>query len=201
MIPIAQELREAKRLIIAGPNGAGKTTFAREFLPHYDADCKNFINADLIAQGISPFSPEVAAFQAGRLLLIEIKRFGKRGDDFGFETTLSGRSHMISIRQLKNGGYAVHFFYLWVSQIELTLDRVRGRVLRGGHDVPEAVMRRRFERSIKNFLTTYRTLAELWTLLDNSGESPVIVASETDDKLSIIRVHEYEDLVSHYGGK
>jgi predicted ABC-type ATPase len=144
--------------IIAGPNGAGKTTFAREFLPHY-ADCKNFINADLIAQGISPFSPEVAAFQAGRLLLLEINRFGKRGNDFGFETTLSGRSQMNSIRQLKNRGYAVHFFYLWVSQIELTLDRVRGRVLRGGHDVPEAVMRRRFERSIRNFLTTYRTLA------------------------------------------
>jgi predicted ABC-type ATPase len=108
---------------------------------------------------------------------------------------------MNSIRRLKNREYAVHFFYLWVSQIELTLDRVRGRVLRGGHDVPEAVMRRRFERSIRNFLTTYRTLAESWTLFDNSGESPAIVASETDDKLSIIRVNEYEDLVSHYGGK
>jgi len=100
--------------IIAGPNGAGNTTFAREFLPHY-ADCKNFINADLISQGISPFSQEVAAFQAGRLLLFEIDRFRKRGDDFGFETTLSGRSHMNSIRQLNNKNTSTFFLPLGVA--------------------------------------------------------------------------------------
>jgi predicted ABC-type ATPase len=90
--------------IIAGPNGAGKTTFAREFLPHY-ADCKNFINADLIAQGVSPFSSEAAAFRAGRLMLNEIDHFGQRGIDFGSETTLSGHSHMNVIRHLTNRGY------------------------------------------------------------------------------------------------
>jgi predicted ABC-type ATPase len=79
--------------IIGGPNGAGKTTFAREFLPNY-ADCKNFINADLIAQGVSPFSPEAAAFRAGRLMLEEIDLYAKRGENFGFETTLSGRSYL-----------------------------------------------------------------------------------------------------------
>jgi len=186
--------------IIAGPNGAGKTTFAREFLPRY-ADCRNFINADLIAQGVSPFSPEAAAFRAGRLVLIEIDHFGKRGIDFGFETTLSGRSHMKSIRHLRNLGYAVHFFYLWVSSIEVTLERVRERVLRGGHDVPESVIRRRFDRSIRNFLTNYRLFANSWTLFNNSGETPAIVASEIDDKLSIIGIQEYEKLVSRYGGK
>jgi hypothetical protein len=96
--------------IISGPNGVGKTTFAREFLPHY-ADCKNFINADLIAQGMSPFSPETAAFHAGRIMLGEISLFAKRGADFGFETTLSGRGHLHLIRQLKNKGYAAHFFF------------------------------------------------------------------------------------------
>lgn len=186
--------------IIAGPNGAGKTTFAREFLPNY-ADCKNFINADLISQGISPFSPEAAAFQAGRLVLLEMDHFGKRGVDFAFETTLSGRSHIHSIRRLRNRGFVIHFFYLWVSQIELALDRVKGRVLSGGHDVPEVVVRRRFERSIRNFLTTYRTLAESWTLFDNSGKRPVIVASETDSKVSIIRVEEYEELLLRFGRK
>jgi predicted ABC-type ATPase len=186
--------------IIAGPNGAGKTTFAREFLPHY-ADCRNFINADLIAQGVSPFSPEAATFRAGRLLLIEIDHFGKRRIDFGFETTPSGRSHLNSIRNLKNWGYAVYFFYFWVSSIELTLERVRERVLRGGHDVPEAVIRRRFDRSIRNFLVNYRLSADSWALFNNSGQRPTIVATETDEKLSIVRVQEYNELVARYGGK
>src|SRR5260370_12649857 len=108
--------------IIAGPNGAGKTTFAREFLPHY-ADCKNFINADLIAQGLSPFSPEAAAFAAGRLMIEEIQRLAKRGDDFGFETTLSGTTYLELIRRLRERGYAVHIFFLWVSEVALSLSR------------------------------------------------------------------------------
>jgi predicted ABC-type ATPase len=185
--------------IIWGPNGCGKTTFAREFLPDY-ADCRNFINADLIAQGVSPFSPEAAAFRAGRLVLAGINHFGKRGIDFAFETTLSRRSHLKSIRQLRKWGYAVHLFYLRVSSIELALNRVRGRVLGGGHDVPEAVVRRRFDRSIRNFLTNYRSLADSWTLFDNSGQRPVIFASETGDKLSIIGIQKYKELISRYGG-
>ncbi len=108
---------------------------------------------------------------------------------------------MNSIRQLRNWGYAIHFFYLWVSSIELILDRIRERVLRGGHDVPEAVIRRRFDRSIRNFLTNYRLSENSWTLFDNSGETPGIVASEIDDKLSIIAIREYEQLISRYGGK
>ena len=116
--------------IIAGPNGAGKTTFAREFLPKY-ADCRNFINADLIAAGMSPFAPESAAFWAGRLMLQEIELSMRRGVDFGFETTLAGRSYLGVIRRLKESGYAVHFFYLWVASVELALARIRERVLRG----------------------------------------------------------------------
>lgn len=96
--------------IIAGPNGVGKTTFAREFLPNY-ANCRNFINADLIAQGIAPFSPETAAFRAGKLMLTEIDLLAQRRADFGFETTLSGRSYLRLIGRLKNQGYYVHFFF------------------------------------------------------------------------------------------
>jgi len=95
--------------IIAGPNGAGKTTFAREFLPLY-ADCRHFINADLIAQGMSPFSPEAAAIRAGRLTLGEIERRRLNHDNFGFETTLSGRGYLNVIRRLKESGYHIHFF-------------------------------------------------------------------------------------------
>jgi predicted ABC-type ATPase len=186
--------------IIAGPNGAGKTTFAQEFLPHY-ADCANFINADLIAQGVSPFSPDAAAFRAGRLMLGEIALRVRRRDDFGFETTLSGLSHLKLIHNLKKGGYRVQIFYLWLPTVELALDRVRGRVLRGGHDVPEVVLRRRFNRSIRNFMKNYRLLADLWTFFDNSGETPEIVASEAEHKLSIISADKFRDLVARYGGK
>jgi len=112
--------------IIAGPNGAGKTTFAQEFLPKY-ADCSNFVNADLIAKGVSPFLPEAAAFRAGRLMLEEIELLAKRHADFGFETTFSGRTHRKLIRGLKRRGYSVHLFYLWVSGVELALSRVKNR--------------------------------------------------------------------------
>ena len=184
--------------IIAGPNGVGKTTFAREFLPNY-ADCKNFINADLIAQGMSPFSPETAAFHAGRIMLGEISLFAKRGADFGFETTLSGRSHLHLIRQLKNNGYAAHFFFLWVPSVDLALSRVRARVSEGGHNVPEAVVRRRFGRSIRNFFVHYRRLADSWSLFDNSGATPIVIAFEKQGEAHIMEREIYNELVARYG--
>ena len=184
--------------IIAGPNGAGKTTFAREFLPNY-AECKNFINADLIAQGVAPFSPEAVAFRAGRLMLEEINHYVKRGEDFGFETTLSGRSYLGLIRRLKKLGYRVHFFFLWVPTVDLALTRVRGRVSEGGHDIPEAVIRRRFGRSIQNFFAHYRQLGDSWILFDNSGAAPTIVALEKQGKPRIMNRELYETLINRYG--
>ena len=185
--------------IIAGPNGAGKTTFAREFLPYY-ADCKNFINADLIAQGVAPFSPEAVAFRAGRLMLEEIDFHVKRGADFGFETTLSGRSFLGLTRRLKRRGYKVHFFFLVVSSSDFAVTRISGRVAQGGHDIPEWVVRRRFDRSIQNFLTHYRQLGDSWMLFDNSGAVPDIVAFEKDGKSHIINRKVYEGLIARYGG-
>ena len=184
--------------IIAGPNGAGKTTFAREFLPKY-ADCPNFVNADLIAEGLSPFSPETAAFRAGRLMLEEMEAFARHGDDFGFETTLSGRSHLNVIRRLKEYVYEVHLFCLWVPSVELGLARIRERVLRGGHDVPEVVARRRFGRSITNFLVHYRLLADRWILFDNSAAALSIVASEEQGELRIFETKRYNELIARYG--
>jgi predicted ABC-type ATPase len=184
--------------IIAGPNGVGKTTFAREFLPNY-ADCKNFVNADLIAQGMAPFSPETAAFRAGRLVLNEIDLFAQRRADFGFETTLSGRSYLGLIRRLKDQGYAVHFFFLWVSAVDLALSRIEARVLQGGHDVPEADVRRRFDRSIKNFLESYRPLGDSWYLFDNSLRTPAAIALEEGGRLRIMKPDAYKALVAQYG--
>ncbi len=184
--------------IIAGPNGAGKTTFAREFLPNY-ADCKNFVNADLIAQGMAPFSPETAAFRAGKMMLSEIQSFAKRRLPFAFETTLSGRSYMGLLQRLKAQGYDVHLFFLWVESVDLALSRVRERVVRGGHDVPEPVVRRRFDRSIRNFLVHYRRLADFWTLFDNSGATPRVVAFEKNEEVRIIDKSLYSALVKRYG--
>ncbi len=189
---------DSKVYIVAGPNGVGKTTFAREFLPNY-TDCRNFINADLIAEGVSPFVPEAAAFRAGRMMLKEINLYMRRGESFGFETTLSGRSHVRLIARLKKRGYEVHFFFLWVPTVDLGLSRIRERVLDGGHDVPEAVARRRFERSIRNFFVWYRRLADSWSLFDSSGGIPTLIALEKRGNLRIMDRAIYDSLIDRYG--
>lgn len=183
--------------IIAGPNGAGKTTFAREFLPRY-ADCTNFVNADLIAQGVAPLEPESAAFRAGRLMLGEIDLFATRRQDFGFETTLAGTGYVRLIQRLRRRGYSIHFFYLWVPNVELALSRIRRRVLAGGHDVPETIVRRRYDRSIRNFLKRYRRLGNSWTLFDNSSQKPVEIACGAAGKLRIIKPQLYGALLKQY---
>ncbi len=183
--------------IIAGPNGAGKTTFAREFLPNY-ANCKTFINADLIAQGISPFAPEEGAFHAGRLMLEEIKLHAARGEDFGFETTLSGLNYVAIIRRLKKSGYKVHIFYLFVPTVDLALTRIRARVRQGGHDIPGTVVRRRYGRSIRNFFAVYQALADNWILFENSREVPLSVAEKRQGKQRIIDQKLYGSLISRY---
>jgi predicted ABC-type ATPase len=121
--------------IIAGPNGAGKTTFARKFLPLY-AKCDRFVNADSLASGLS-LSPQQAALRAGRLLLDEIHRLSKEKQDFGFETTLSGKAYVSFLTRLKSQDYSIHLFFLWIPDIKLSLARIAERVKRGGHDIPE----------------------------------------------------------------
>lgn len=183
--------------IIAGPNGAGKTTFAREFLPHY-ADCRTFINADLIAQGLSPLSPDAAAFHAGRLMLEEIQRLAVTGRDFGFESTLSGRTYMPLIRELRQRGYATHLFFLWLPSTRFALSRIRNRVRKGGHDVPAQVVRRRFERSLHNFFAHYRAIVNSWILFDNSGTLPNVIAAMREGELSIMQGELYAGLAARY---
>src|SRR5205085_632877 len=178
---------------IAGPNGAGKTTFSREYLPRY-AECRNFINADLIAQGLSPFAPEAAAFRAGRLVLQEIDSAMKRHEDFGLETTLSGRSYLKLLGDLRDSGYALHFFFLWLPSVDMALSRVRERVLKGGHDIPEGDLRRRFRRSLNNFLMHYRYLASSWMLFDNSKRPPLLIALEDAEGLCIIEEEIFKGL-------
>lgn len=184
--------------VVAGPNGAGKTTFAREFLPRY-AECKTFINADLIAAGLAPFAPESVALHAGRLVLEEIDRLAAHRMDFGLETTLSGRSYLNLIRDLKKRGYTVTIFFLWARTVEITRSRVKQRVLQGGHDIPEIDQNRRFSRSLKNFLVDYRRAADAWILFNNSGLEPVPIAMEERGEIRIIDVETYTALREQYG--
>lgn len=183
---------------MAGPNGVGKTTFAREFLPKY-ADCRNFLNADLIAQGVAPFAPQAAAVRAGRIMLEEIENLARQRIDFGFETTLSGRSYRNVIRDLKKRGYKVTIFFLWAPTVEITGSRVKQRVLQGGHDIPEIDQNRRFSRSLKNFFVDYRQAADAWILFNNSGLEPVPIAMEEGGEIRIIDVETYRALREQYG--
>jgi len=160
--------------IIAGPNGAGKTTFAEEFLPK-DANCLNFINADLIATGLSPFRPEVAAIRAGKLMLELIDRCIQKGESFAFETTLSGRTYIKKIKYMKAKGYRVFIYFLKLASVDLAIERVKLRVAEGGHDVPVEDIRRRFHRSWKNFQEIYKPLCDSWVVYDTSGPKPIIV--------------------------
>jgi len=145
-------------VIIAGPNGAGKTTFAREFLPT-DAALPSFVNADLIAAGLSPFAPDLAAFKAGRIMLETIAEHVRRSESFSFETTLSGLAYAQMIPAWRSSGYLVKSIFLSLPNVEIALERVATCVIQGGHNVPEDVIRRRFAHGIKN-LDRYKVLVD-----------------------------------------
>ena len=162
-------------LVIAGPNGAGKTMFAVEFLPN-DANCPVFVNADLIAAGLSPFHPNLAAVRAGRLMLRQIDEHVRRGDSFAFETTLSGRGYARRIPRWQALGYRVKLFFLGLPTPEMAIARVAHRVEGGGHDVPKPVIDRRFSKGWRNFENVYRDLVDDWKLYDNAGSTPVLLA-------------------------
>jgi predicted ABC-type ATPase len=162
-------------VIVAGPNGAGKTTFAREYLPG-EAACANFINADLIAAGLAPFNPAGAAVQAGRLMILEMRRYLRQDESFAFETTLAGRSYALHIRDWQSAGYRVELIFLSLRSIRLAIARVRNRVAQGGHHVAASVVRRRFRLGWINFQQVYRPLVDHWALYDNSGPTPIALA-------------------------
>jgi predicted ABC-type ATPase len=161
-------------IIIAGPNGAGKTTFAREFLAK-EADVIHFVNPDLIASGLSPLRPELAAFAAGRLFLRELDRLANNGNDFAFESTLSGLGYVSRLKRWKAAGRRIEIVYLRISSPQLALRRIAARVKQGGHNVPRRDVLRRFTRSWNNFEKHYRLLADAWSVYDNSARKPILL--------------------------
>lgn len=188
-----------KIYIIAGPNGSGKTTFAKKFLPDY-AECPNFVNADLIAQGLSPFSPRSVAIKAGKLVLAQIHEFAEKGVDFGFESTLSGKSYVKLLKKLKEKGYQLHLFFLWIPGPQLAINRIKGRVAEGGHDVPIRDIRRRFGRSIDNFLKLYQPLLDSWIIFNNAGINPALIAKSNFAKIIVLDEQLFNKIIRN-GGK
>jgi predicted ABC-type ATPase len=162
-------------VILAGPNGAGKSTVAPALL-HDALGVDEFVNADVIARGLSAFDPDRVAIAAGRIMLARLHELAAQRADFAFETTLASRSFAPWLRGLRMSGYDLHLFFLWLSSADLAIARVADRVGMGGHFVPDEVVRRRYLAGIRNFFDLYRPLATTWALYNTSGLEPVRVA-------------------------
>ena len=168
-----------KVIIIAGPNGAGKTTFARNFLPK-EAQTYQFINADLIAAGLSPFNPDLAAFKAGRIMLSQIEAVSLSGHNFAFETTLSGVHYLTQIKRWQNLGYTVKLWFIKLSTPELAIERVKSRVKQGGHDIPHETILRRFTSGLKN-LEKFKLIVDSWVIFDGDVDIPKLIDWSTNE--------------------
>ena len=161
-------------LIIAGPNGAGKTTFALTYL-RVEARGLPFLNADMIAAGLAPLGSRHSDIVAGRLMLEEIDRLAGEGRSFAFETTLSGRGYLRRIDRWRHDGYRVTLLFLSLPSADDAIERVQRRVMQGGHDIPEDVIRRRFGAGLENLRSHYAGRVDRWILYDNQGSVPVVV--------------------------
>lgn len=187
-----------KRLfIISGCNGAGKTTASYTILPEI-LDCDEFVNADEIAKGLSPFHPESEAIQAGRLMLERINKLISKGQDFAFETTLATKSYRNFVLKAKGNGYHITLLFFWLRSSDLAVKRVETRIKEGGHNIPEEVIRRRYENGLKNFFGIFEPIVDEWMFIDNSGEPYEIIARRNSTGEILKNVDKWNDLLKTY---
>lgn len=186
-------------VVIAGPNGSGKSTTAPKLLRD-TLRVDEFINADVIAGGISAFAPDRVAFPAGRIMVRRTHELAAARADFALESTLSSRSLAPWIARLKADTYVFHLIYLWLSSADLAVQRVAERVRQGGHDVPEPTVRRRYSRSLSNFFNIYRPIADSWLMLDNSSiDAPKSIAwRNVDGPIQIVKSGPWDLLRKEY---
>jgi predicted ABC-type ATPase len=181
--------------IIAGPNGAGKSTTAPDLLREA-LGIKEFINADTIAEGLSAFSPENSALEAGKIMLKRIRNLAAEKVSFAFETTLAAKSFVPWLKDLYKKGYSIHIIYLWLEDEDLAVKRVEERVSMGGHSIPEHVIRRRYKRGIINFFKLYMPICSTWRIYDNSSEKgPILAVLGNSEGPEIIHHKEIWDAV------
>lgn len=183
--------------IISGCNGAGKTTASYTVLPEI-LDCREFVNADEIARGLSPFNPESVAIEAGKLMLQRIEDLLAKDETFSIETTLATKSYINLVRRAQAKGYSVRLLFFWLNSPELALQRVAERVSKGGHNIPEPIVRRRYVAGIKNLFQLFMNEVDYWTIYDNSEYPAVQVASGgKDDEVNIIIESTYNRIVNY----
>lgn len=180
--------------IIAGPNGAGKTTASKTLLPDV-LDCREFVNADAIAAGLSPFQPETVAFLAGRIMLERIHHLISKRETFAIETTLSTKSYKALITQAKSLEYEIVLLYFWLESPELAIERVKHRIQQGGHNIPEDVIRRRYAKGLKNLFEIFIPVADSWIVFDNSHNEPDVIAKGTKSQIQVFK-NEIWNLIS-----
>jgi predicted ABC-type ATPase len=191
-------MKDKKLYIIAGCNGAGKTTASFTILPEI-LDCKEFVNADEIAKGLSPFQPEKVAFEAGRIMLNRISELLLQHKNFAFESTLSTKSYKPKIIEAKGMGYRVILLYFWLQNIDLAKERVKTRVLEGGHNIEPSDIERRYMRGIKNLFDIYLPIVDAAFIFDNSEVKHDLIADkQIDSEINILNFDKFKRLKSYY---
>ena len=171
--------------IIAGCNGAGKTTASFTILPEV-LDCKEFINADEIAKGLSPFQPESVAMQAGRIMLARMEELLQKGETFAFETTLATKSYKQKIEWAQANGYEVTLLFFWLRNVTMAKERVAQRVAEGGHSIPSQTIERRYHNGITNLFVIYIDMVDICYIFDNSEGRKELIAQKEKHKGIII---------------
>ena len=180
--------------IISGCNGAGKTTASYSLLPEM-LDCKEFVNSDEFAKGLSPFDPSKASIKASRLMLMKIRYLLKKHEDFAVETTLATRTLLKIVKSAQAAGYTVTLLYFWLNSPDLAVERVRARVEAGGHNIPEETIRRRYNTGIYYFFKLYAPISERWILADNSQIPFRVIAEGSKDEVINIRDEETYNVI------
>lgn len=184
--------------IIAGCNGAGKTTASFTMLPEV-LQCREFVNADEIAAGLSPFNPEGVAIQAGRLMIDRIIQLLKEGESFAFETTLATRSYVKLIQQAQKRGYFVTLLFFSLASPEQAEKRVAKRVSLGGHNIPTDVIHRRYDNGLRNLFELYMPICDYWALYDNSScPTNKVAYGWKDTKVTVLQPNIYEKFKNEY---
>lgn len=183
--------------IISGCNGAGKTTASYTVLPEI-LNCKEFVNADEIARGLSPFNPSSVAIEAGKLMLQRIEELLKRNETFSIETTLATRSYVNLVKQAQEQGYSIRLLFFWLSTPELAVKRVAERVSKGGHDIPQDIIRRRYVAGINNLFKLFMPIVNYWAIFDNS-ETPrkKVAIGGKDSQTEIVNIELYNNIKNY----
>jgi predicted ABC-type ATPase len=191
-------MKEKNIYIIAGCNGAGKTTASFTILPDV-LNCKEFVNADEIARGLSPFQPEKVAIDAGKIMLNRINELLGKNENFAFETTLASKSYRSKVIEAQKKGYTVSLLYFWLNSIDLAKERVKNRVLEGGHNIEPAVIERRYLNGIINLFDIYLPIVDKAFIFDNSEGTSVLIAEQIEfNNFKIINYEKYEQFKNYY---